>query len=652
MCAMPLQVETIGFQGARVVLFESRMAEAMARRVVARQGVAVSAPSVREVPLAAHERVFRFAEQLFSGQVDVLVLMTGVGTRLLLETLCTRYELDEVVNAIRRLTVLARGPKPIQVLREYQIPVTLTVPEPNTWRDILEALDQSHRSLEVSGKTVAVQESGVSNGPFLDALRTRGARVVPVPVYQWALPDDTTPLRAAIQEIIAGTARAVLFTNAVQVRHLFPFAAAQGLDQPLREALGRVLIASVGPHTSDAIAQEGLTVDVESREPRMDALVDEVAARFQIWMREQASGPVVAAVPRPAPPVDTRALRQDALFLKACRREPTPVTPVWLMRQAGRYLKAYQELRRRVSFLELCKDRELVAEITVMAAETLRADAAIVFSDILLMVEPLGFGLEYRVEDGPVITGEILTAADVDRLPELEPAESLAFVFDAVRLTRATLAPQLPLIGFAGAPFTLASYMIEGGSSASCVATKRLMYTDPGAWHALLEKISRGLVKYLNGQIDAGADALQLFDTWVGCLSPEDYRTFVLPHTRAVITGLRPGVPVIHFGTGTAAFLKAMREAGGDVIGVDFRVELDWAWQTIGDDVGIQGNLDPVVLCGPRAMIRARVQRILDQAGGRPGHIFNLGHGVLPQTPVEHVVGLIEDVHELSQRNR
>jgi len=313
-------------------------------------------------------------------------------------------------------------------------------------------------------------------------------------------------------------------------------------------------------------------------------------------------------------------------------------------------MREYREIRSKVPFLELCKNKELAAEVAVTAVEKIKADAAILFSDILLIVEPLGLGLEYTAEEGPVISGQVAAARDVDRLAEIEPAESLKFVFDAVRLTRASLDSKIPLIGFSGAPFTLASYVIEGGSSKSFVNTKRLMYADPGAWHALMEKISRGLIKYLNGQIEAGADAVQLFDTWVGCLGAEDYREFVLPHTRAVIQGLTPGVPVIHFGTGTAPFLDRIRAAGGDVIGADFRVELDEAWRIIGTDVGIQGNLDPVVLCSPREYIRTRVKRILEQAAGRPGHVFNLGHGVLPYTPEENVIALIEDVHELSRK--
>jgi uroporphyrinogen decarboxylase len=317
------------------------------------------------------------------------------------------------------------------------------------------------------------------------------------------------------------------------------------------------------------------------------------------------------------------------------------------MRQAGRYLHEYRQVRARVPFLELCKTPDLAAEVTVSAVERLGVDAAIIFADILLMLEPMGMHLEFAAGDGPVLHNPLRSAADVERLCNVDPEASLAFVLQAVAIARAQLKPDIPLIGFAGAPFTLASYMLEGGGSRHYIHTKTFMYTNPEAWHTLMTLLSRNLVRYLNSQVAAGAQAVQLFDSWVGNLSPEDYRTFVLPYSRAVIAHLTPGVPVIHFGTGTSALLELMREAGGDIIGVDFRVELDHAWQRLGD-VGIQGNLDPVVLYADRAYLRQRVQRILDQAGGRPGHIFNLGHGILPSTPVDNVVALVEDVHTLS----
>jgi uroporphyrinogen decarboxylase len=342
------------------------------------------------------------------------------------------------------------------------------------------------------------------------------------------------------------------------------------------------------------------------------------------------------------------ALYNSAL-LRACRRETTAYTPVWLMRQAGRYMPEYRQLRAKVSFLELCKTPELAAEVTVMAVERLGVDAAIIFSDILPILEPMGMALEFSAGDGPVLHNPIRTAADVERLCDVDADDSLAFVMQAIALARAHLPAHIPLIGFAGAPFTLASYMIEGGSSRHYIHTKTFMYNYPAAWHSLMALLSRNLVRYLNSQIVAGAQAVQLFDSWVGHLSPADYRTFVLPYSQFVMTHLTPGTPSIHFGTETSTLLELMQEAGGDVLGVDFRVELDEAWQRLGA-VSIQGNLDPVVLYADRAYIRQRVQDILRQAANRPGHIFNLGHGILPTTPMDNVRALVDMVHELSAR--
>lgn len=347
----------------------------------------------------------------------------------------------------------------------------------------------------------------------------------------------------------------------------------------------------------------------------------------------------------------TEALR-DSPFMRACRGEAVPYTPIWLMRQAGRYMREYRAVRARMSFLELCKTPSLAAEVTVTAAERLGVDAAIIFADILLIIEPMGLQLEFSKGEGPVIHNPVRSAVDVRRLREVEDVEALAFVFQAIRETRAALRSNLPLIGFAGAPFTLASYIVEGGASKNYVHTKSLMYNDTGAWHAMMSLISRGLIRYLNAQIEAGAQAVQLFDSWVGTLGPDDYREYVLPHTREVIKGVTREIPVIHFGTGTSALLELMRQAGGDVVGLDWRVRLDEGWERIGHDVGVMGNLDPVTLFANRDYVRAQAKLLLDQAGRRPGHIFNLGHGILPETPVENVIALIDAVHELSQESR
>ena len=338
------------------------------------------------------------------------------------------------------------------------------------------------------------------------------------------------------------------------------------------------------------------------------------------------------------------------LIVRAARREPTPVTPVWLMRQAGRYLPEYRALRERYGFLELCKTPAAAAEVTLQPVRRFAVDAAILFADILLLLEPLDVGLEFARGGGPVIHRPVRSEADVGRLKPIDVASSVGAVFETVRLVRRELSPAVALIGFAGAPFTVASYVVEGGASRDFLWTKRLMYEAPGAWHRLLEVLADATATYLNGQIDAGAQMVQLFDSWVGVLAPDDYRTYVLPHTRSVIQALRPGTPVIHFGTGTATLLPLMREAGGDVIGLDWRVDLDRGWAAVGHDVGVQGNLDPALLLARPAMLRERVQAILARAGGRPGHLFNLGHGVHQSTPVDHVRALVDMVHELSAR--
>jgi uroporphyrinogen decarboxylase len=337
-------------------------------------------------------------------------------------------------------------------------------------------------------------------------------------------------------------------------------------------------------------------------------------------------------------------------FLKACRREPVDCTPVWFMRQAGRYMAEYRALRAKYSILELCKTPELAAQVTLQPIDRFPLDAAIIFADILLPLEPMGLSLEFAKGEGPVIHNPVRDQADVERLTVIDGGK-LEYVAEAIRLARRALNGRVPLIGFAGAPFTLASYAIEGGSSRNYLLTKQLMYCEPKAWHQLMDKFARVITGYLRRQIKAGAQAIQLFDSWVGCLSVGDYVEYVLPHVQLIFEGLkREGVPMIHFGTGTSAMLCQMREAGGDVIGVDWRIHLDEAWETVGHDVAVQGNLDPLTLFAPLHEIERRVADILRRAGGRPGHIFNLGHGILPTTPVEHVAATIDMVHKLSQR--
>ncbi|MFZ5890989.1 MAG: uroporphyrinogen decarboxylase [Myxococcota bacterium] len=338
-------------------------------------------------------------------------------------------------------------------------------------------------------------------------------------------------------------------------------------------------------------------------------------------------------------------------FLRACRREPVDATPVWFMRQAGRYMEEYRAIRKRHSLLEICKQPELACEVTLQPVRAHGVDAAILFADILLPLAPMGAPFEFAAGEGPVFSHPLRTRADIEALRPLDPEEGLGYVLQAIRLIRRELDGKTPLIGFAGAPFTLASYLIEGGKSSHYALTKRLMYREPEVWHLLMQKLSEMLRVYLRAQVAAGAQAVQLFDSWVGSLSPSDYRAFIQPHVRSILKDVETtGVPVIHFGTDTAMLLELQRDAGGTVIGVDFRTPLDNAIQRLGDSVAVQGNLDPLLLDAPQPLLTRRIDEILACVGSRNGHIFNLGHGILPETSPEAVKFVVDYVHERSAR--
>ena len=332
-------------------------------------------------------------------------------------------------------------------------------------------------------------------------------------------------------------------------------------------------------------------------------------------------------------------------FLRACRREPVDRTPVWFMRQAGRYMAEYRALREKHTLLELCRTPELAVEVTLQPIRAIGFDAAILFSDLLIPLAPMGIPFDFQAGEGPVIQAPVRSAADVAVLRRIEPREELGMVLEAVRLLRREL--EVPLIGFAGAPFTLASYAIEGGHSTNFARTKGLMYGEPATWHRLAGLLADVVADYLRAQVEAGAQAVQLFDSWIGALDEADYREFALPHVKRIFDGLADiDVPKIHFGTGTGHLLAAQREAGGTVIGVDWRTPLDEGWRRAGEGVAVQGNLDPTLLFAPRERLLARVDDVLRRAGGRPGHVFNLGHGILPGTPVDAVRAVVDHVHE------
>jgi uroporphyrinogen decarboxylase len=335
-------------------------------------------------------------------------------------------------------------------------------------------------------------------------------------------------------------------------------------------------------------------------------------------------------------------------FVRACKGQPVDRTPVWFMRQAGRYMAEYRAVRKQHSLLEICKNPTLAAEVTITAAEILGVDAAIIFADLLLPLEVMGLAFHFSAGEGPVIEKPVRSRQDIQRL-RIDRAYELGYVSDAVALVAKHFNDRVPVIGFCGAPFTLASYMIEGGGSRNYVHAKKMMYNSPNDWAALMQKLVAVTTEYSAEQVRSGADAIQIFDSWVGCLSVEDYRRYVLPHVQGMVKQLqRTGVPIIYFGTDSATLLPAMSETGADVIGLDWRIPLDEGWERIAHGAGVQGNLDPVLLFAHWKELRSRALDILRRAGGRPGHIFNLGHGILPETPVDNVKNLARFVQEYS----
>lgn len=635
------QLPEPSFDGLRVAAFESRHQAEMARLIQRYDGVPFVSPSMREVPLEENRHVTDFAHLLITGQIDVVIFLTGVGFQHLLRAVELQVDRRRYLETLSDIITIARGPKPVAAMKAEQLTPTYVVPPPNTWRELLTTVDQK---MAIANQTVAIQEYGKPNASLVAGLEARGARVHSVSVYRWDLPEDDQLLRENVSAMVAGRRDVCLFTSAHQIHNLLKLADQLNVTDQLREAMNTLVVCSVGPTTSEQLREAQLPVDFQPQHPKMGHLVREAAAvARELKLRKQR---IRSTFSRPDSDVlDRQAPWYNSPFLRACRREPTDVTPVWLMRQAGRYLPEYRAIRDKVSFAQLCRSPELCTEIMVSTVKRLGVDAAIIFSDLLPLLEPMGLELEYAPGDGPVIHNPVREAVDVDRVVALENVEALDFVMETVRMTRAELPADCPLIGFAGAPFTLASYAIEGGASRNYLNTKTLMRRDAGAWRELMSRLARSITVYLRAQIAAGAQSVQLFDSWAGCLSPADYRQFVLPYVREVIVGLPHGVPIISFATGNPALLPCLAEAGPHVVGVDWRIALDDAWQLIGPQHAVQGNLDPTMLFASPEEVCAAARKILTSVAGRPGHIFNLGHGVLPQTPVDHVLALVDAVH-------
>ncbi len=643
------------FQSLRVSALESRRRDEFSRLIERFGGLPTVSPSMREIPIDKNKEVIDFAYRILTGEIGVVVFLTGVGFKHFLASVEKHVDKQRLLDTLSDIITIARGPKPVAAMREVGLQPTYRAPEPNTWREVLNLVDQH---VPISNVTVGLQEYGVTNHSLVAGLEARGANVVSVKVYQWDFPEDTNPLRENIRSICQGEQDVLLLTSAHQAVNAIRMAQEMDCEPAFRQALDRMVVASIGPTTSEMLQHLQLPIDIEASPNKMGHLVQAAAEKSHRILKAKrfvsnASSNAVANTMKPTEPNSSPKLSaalSTSPFLKACYRQPADVTPIWLMRQAGRYMAEYRAVREKVSFLELCKNPNLCAEVMVTAVEKLGVDAAIIFSDLLPILEPMGFHLEFTQGDGPVIHNPIRQPKDIDRVIALEKIEPLQFVPDTVRATRAALPERIPVIGFSGSPFTLASYMIEGGSSRNYVHTKTLMFNDPQAWNVLMNKLVDSIALYLNEQIVAGAQVVQLFDSWAGCLAPTDYRDLILPHMTRLLESIIPHVPVINFATGNPMLVSSLRGDTRTVVGLDWRVPLDVGWDMAGADRAVQGNLDPTVLFSDLATIKRHTQTVLAQANGRPGHIFNVGHGILPGTPVDHVVALVDMVHELTDR--
>ncbi|NIP38107.1 MAG: uroporphyrinogen decarboxylase [Candidatus Dadabacteria bacterium] len=644
------------FNNLSVASFESRRSKEIGRLIEYHGGIAHIAESVVEIPSKSSKETEELCVKLKNSEIDIIIFLTGFGTKLLLENLEKRLGTKPAKNLLSKITLVGRGIKSRSALRNFGVTPMYSKPVPNTWQDIVKILEDKDL---LQNKTVAIQEYSKKNSSFTKSLKSGGAKVISIPVYKSALPRDTSSLENLINNMIRGRIDICLFTSSQQVANIFRFAKKLNKSDKLLQSFKNTVTGSVGSNTSLALYDHGIRADYEPENSRMGNLVREMARRSEYLLTKKRTSAKNSVDTNIWKRIDTnwgnlsekkrKSITYKSEFMKACRREKTDYTPIWIMRQAGRFSRHYRAIRASQTFLKLCKSPEISSEVTLMAVDQLGVDAAIIFSDILLILEPLGINITYTKSDGPRILNPLRTKKSIENIRRFETGE-LDFMYESLRITRKALSPEIPLIGFAGAPFTLASYAIEGGSSRNFELTKSLMYKDPELWHQIMSILTNATVKYLNRQAKEGADVVQLFDSWIGCLSPGDYKSYVFPHMKELFSKIDKNVPAVHFGTGTASLLKLMKQAGGTVIGFDWRVDIDKAWKDIGYTCSVQGNIDPIVLFSTPSIIRKKVKELLKKVDGRNGHIFNLGHGVLPGTPPDNVLALIDAVHEYSSR--
>ena len=589
--------------------------------------------------------ISEIANQMLTAEIEAAIFVTGVGVREFVQQAARSVDRQRILDSLADMTTIAGSAAARCALEALDIKPTLTVETAESWRDILMSLD---RQRPVVNQTVALEESAAVLG-LIGGLEARGAKVARIAIFPQSLHERSQPIVDFFEQVDAGDFHVVLVPTAeIATRYCF-LAKHFGRSLLTSHLLDNHIVLSFGDDPAEILQDNGIKVDFASSVSEPGPAIIEIADKIQQLKNQKTIIRTNMSGPRTSP-ADQNAPWYDSPFMKACRGEPTDVTPIWMMRQAGRYMAEYREVRAKVSFLDLCANPQLCSEVMCTAVNKLGVDAAIIFSDLLPILVPMGCDLEFVKGDGPVIHNPVRTSKDIDRIKPLENNDELQFVMDTVTQTRNDLPADMPLIGFAGSPFTLASYMIEGGSSRNYAFSKALMYSDHGAWDQLMQHLSDSISIYLKGQIEAGAQVVQLFDSWAGCLNFEDYRTYALPYVKKIIASLPADVPVINFATGNPALLPLLADTRASVVGIDWRTRLDDAWQTVGFDRSVQGNLDPTILLTNPKEIRERAKVVLDQAAGRPGHIFNLGHGILPQTPVDNAIALVDAVHELSQR--
>lgn len=619
--------------GKHVVAFEARLGLKMKKLIEKYQAIPLIAPVLKEIPLTDNKKAFEVFPQISSGFFDYILFLTGIGIKTLIATLATQIPKEKIIKMLSQQKIIVRGPKPATVCNLHGIPIALKASEPNTWKEIISGIQNN---FVIHSKKILIIEYGTSNEQLISALTELGAQIHTLSVYHWSLPDDLKPAREVIEHIIQKKADYVLFTSAIQVDHMLQIAQQMKKELPLRKGLYHSVIASIGPVTSERLSEKQIFPDIESFPNKMETLVETIATKGQKILDEKQK--------------KKKFQENSPSFMRvASLLKPTPIIPVWLMRQAGRYMAEYQLIRASKDFLSFCKDPDLCIEATVGAVERLGVDAAIIFSDILLILEPMGFKLHYP--EGPVIDNPVKNPDDLKYLKPVSMDESFTFLKKAIQGVKKNLPARIPLIGFCGAPFTMASYVIEGGSTKDFKKTKKFMQTYPEAWHKLMEHLTNHLAHLLLFQIKAGCEIVQIFDSWVSQLSAEEYQSFALPYTQKLFSLIPSEIPSIHFGSFGQNLLTEQIKGGGSIMSLHFTVDPKMALQAISQNKGIQGNLNPDLLFESPSVFLKETEKILGIFGKRKGYIFNLGHGIKPHTPVNHVIRLVDFIHEWSAKN-